>query len=181
MAVVSNTPDKNDIKPLCDCDDQIQDKLLTLAVKSKIILYMIRNKNGQLYPLHSGEVETIRCSGEVIVVIEKNRHPMPSEAQRCLKRHIWVNVKNEEELLADLSDSKNLTNVFSKYSTPLLDILSKAIEKFWLNHDSKKPPKQDEIITWLTAQSISAREAKAIDTIIRPLSCKNGGNKARNK
>jgi hypothetical protein len=85
-------------------------------------------------------------------------------------------------LPAQLHSKKNSDDPYLKYSTPLLELQRKAIEKFWLNHNSNSlVPKHDEIISWIKQEGqgigISDREATAIDLIIRPSQHKKGGNK----
>lgn len=58
-----------------------------------------------------------------------------------------------------------------------LNVMMQAIELFWIDADRTKPPKQAEIIDFLTRQGISENRAKSIDAIIRPEWARSGGNK----
>ena len=143
MAMLSSGISKDNIKPLCDYNEKDQNALLTSAVKNKIGLYVIGDKNGEIYALHSGEIENIRCKGDALIVIRENQPPMPRELQKCFTRHIWVDTKSEEALLEELSVSTNSNNVFDKYSTPNLDVLKHAVRLHrasrWLDeYDSLK-------------------------------------------
>ena len=58
------------------------------------------------------------------------------------------------------------------YSTPYLEILFEAVEKFWVGFDPGRPDdrsSQEEILGWLTrTKGCSQRVAEAIDLLIRP-------------
>lgn len=69
-------------------------------------------------------------------------------------------------------------NISTQYTTPLLDLLNKAVNEFWINFDESSPPKAEAIIDWLMAKNVSEREALAIDNIIRPPKFKGGGNRS---
>lgn len=69
------------------------------------------------------------------------------------------------------------------YSTRLLAIQVRAIQKFWINYDPTEPdtaPDSTAILNWLQEQGCSKREAESIDLIIRHDTRKSGGAKPRN-
>ncbi len=70
----------------------------------------------------------------------------------------------------------------SDYSTRLLAIQARAIQKFWINYDPTEPdtaPDSSAILNWLQEQGCSKREAESIDLIIRHDSRKSGGAKPK--
>lgn len=69
----------------------------------------------------------------------------------------------------------------SDYSTPELDALLAAIEKFWLAHQpGDAPPNHKLIETWLQEHfGLSETAAKRIDTVIRSVDAKRGGPKGQ--
>ncbi len=66
--------------------------------------------------------------------------------------------------------------------TKELLVMIEAIEMFWADADSTKPPKKDEeIIPWIRARVDSDKKASAIDLLIRPEWARAGGNKKQAK
>lgn len=64
------------------------------------------------------------------------------------------------------------------YRTSLIDVMHKAIERFWLEYDPSNPPKQKTVVNWLLPHvEGSKRTAMAIDLIIRPDEFKKGGQR----
>lgn len=80
-------------------------------------------------------------------------------------------------------DTKKLPescNTQRKHTTNDLKILDKAIEKFWEDHDPKRPPKKGIVVAWLVEQGVSStRIAESMDTIMRTPKARIGGNKPR--
>ena len=168
---------KDIIKRLTDCLPEIQKKLHNLAIREKIFFYIIRRDNSELRVLSVADIEGIyKCrphSHEVIL----QRYPNTiSDFQNCIWDEVWINEDDEKQLLQDDS-ATNIPEVI-KYKTPLMEIMYKAIEKFWLNYNPNQPPKSDTIVAWLSEQGIADRNAIAIDSIIRPEHLKSGGNKS---
>jgi len=172
-----NIPSKNKLKRLSSCRDDIQQELKELAIHDKIFFYIILEKNGQAHQLHSGDLEKIHnhdpCKTHIII----EPHPSIPAIQNCGWNQVWINTDDEKKLLKK-NNAANTPEIL-KYRTPLLEVMYKAIDKFWLNYNSNYPPKSDEIVNWLWAQGIAKRNALVIDTIIRPEHLKSGGNKSR--
>lgn len=65
----------------------------------------------------------------------------------------------------------------SGYSTPELEALFAAIEKFWLNHKLGDPPPNNKVIVpWIEEQfGLPNKAARRIDTVIRSPDAKRGG------
>jgi len=173
----NNLPSKDKLLRITDCSDEIQKKLKNLAIQDKINLYIILEKNGYPYPLHAGDVEKIHNHDphKAHVIIEP--HPSIPTMQSCGWKQVWIHIDDEKKLLEE--DSATNIPAVIRHKTPLLEIMYKAIEKFWLNYDTNCPPKSDDIVGWLKKQNIAARNALVIDTIIRPAHLKSGGNRSR--
>ena len=171
------SPSKDKLKRLIDCREDIRKKLKTQATQDKITLHIILEKNGQPHALHSGDIEKIFSHDphKASIIIEP--HPSIPAFQNCGWSQVWVNIDDEKKLLEEDS-ATNILDVL-KHKTPHLEIMYKAIEKFWLNHDPDCPPKSDAIVAWLYNQNITKRIATAIDSIIRPHHLKLGGNRSR--
>ncbi len=65
------------------------------------------------------------------------------------------------------------------HSTEYLEIMEEAIQKFWEKHDPNRPPKKDEVTSWLEKRKVSKTIARSMDTIIRTPEARKGGNKPR--
>jgi hypothetical protein len=65
------------------------------------------------------------------------------------------------------------------HTTKLLQVAHTAILEHWESHDKAKPPKREAIIESLQHKGLTARQAAAIDLIIRPDELKFGGNRKR--
>ena len=65
------------------------------------------------------------------------------------------------------------------YTTHELEVLEKARQKFWVNHDPNKPPKSEIVEAWIIEQGISKRKAQVMDSILRSPEARKGGNKSR--
>jgi hypothetical protein len=93
----------------------------------------------------------------------------------------WAESKGKRPafLFDDARDQNSiLPSDWPNHTTPEIELLKKAISEFWENHKPERPPKRDEIVTWLLANGdISKSRANAIDLIIRPPYAKKGGNK----
>lgn len=83
-------------------------------------------------------------------------------------------------ITAHQADSKQME---AEYTTHLLEIQARAIERYWgPAYDPKDPHTANDsatIVDWLKEQGCSDRAAKAIDLIIRPEESKKGGAKPR--
>lgn len=84
-------------------------------------------------------------------------------------------IKNYDYIAREIGLIHQLENL--NHSTPLLELQKETIKKFWENYDPSRPPKQEVIISWLEEKGVSQREAKYIDSIIRPPQHKLGGQR----
>lgn len=62
-----------------------------------------------------------------------------------------------------------------------LNVLFEAIQKFWVDADPNRPPKRDEIVSWIRERVDSDAKANSIDSLIRPAWARQGGNKKQSK
>lgn len=83
-------------------------------------------------------------------------------------------VSDESGSISDYDDAPDAS---SSYSTHDLNILVQAKREFWDNHDESQPPKKEVVTTWLTEKGVSKKIADAIDTILRSVKARKGGNK----
>jgi hypothetical protein len=74
-------------------------------------------------------------------------------------------------------DSASVARRKPTYTTKLIELQDRAIEKFWLNYDLQRPPKGETIIDWFKNEGASDNMARALDAIIRPDGLKLGGNR----
>jgi hypothetical protein len=88
-----------------------------------------------------------------------------------LQKHDASLAENKQPL-TEISDVSQVG-----YTTKEMEIQKIAIAKFWQNHDPARPPKKPEIVAWLREQGISKRTAISMDSVMRPLVTRNGGNK----
>jgi hypothetical protein len=172
---------KDNLKSLNDYSSNDFKTLIESAIKDKIIFYII-NKNGEPFPIEAGDAERIKNNHPKKVYLNhQNKFELdldsgPKETHGW--QSIWIDVNIANKILNIPDSSTPNQNKIKKYSTPLLEIQEKAIEKFWLNHEPTNPPKSEAIIKWLIAEhTIARRMAEAIDSIIRPLKFKLGGNR----
>lgn len=172
---------KDNLKSLNDYSGNDFKILVESAIKDKMIFYII-NKDGKPFPIESGDVERIKNNHPKKVFLNyQNTFELdfdlgPKEPHGW--QSIWVDANTTNKILNIVESNKLNQNKIKKYTTPLLEIQEKAIEKFWLNHEPKNPPKAEAIIDWLiTEHEIARRMAEAIDSIIRPLKFKQGGNR----
>lgn len=96
----------------------------------------------------------------------------------------WAESKGKRPafLFDDARDQNSiLPSDWPNHTTPEIELLKKAISKFWENHDPSKRPMRAEILFWLSENGAKSKAvAKAIDLIIRPPDARKGGN-TRNK
>lgn len=65
------------------------------------------------------------------------------------------------------------------HTTEHLEIMKKAIQEFWENHDPNRPPKKAQVVSWLEKKGLSTSLAESMDTIIRTPEARKGGQKPR--
>lgn len=95
----------------------------------------------------------------------------------CTKRQLCPPLLFPEPLSEDPSPATT-GDLLGGYRTPEIDALIAAVHEFWLHHhDSAKPPKREVIRPWVEQRGVSRNMAAAIDSIIRPLSLRKGGQK----
>lgn len=70
-------------------------------------------------------------------------------------------------------------NTRRKHTTEYLEIMEEAIQEFWENHDPNRPPKKDQVVSWLEQKGLSTSLAESMDTIIRTPEARKGGQKPR--
>lgn len=175
---------KNNLLPLTEFnEDNVLNKMLILeGIKENLSLYVINERNSQAFKLSAGDIAKIQSNHpEKIHLLVSHTAAGAKIRQKCNLFDVWV----EKNLAAQLLNHKNgseydKANNALRYTTPLLELQNRAIEKFWINHDPKRPPKSKVIIDWLKKEGASERVAAIIDTIIRHPAHKTGGNKARN-
>lgn len=66
-----------------------------------------------------------------------------------------------------------------KHTTEYIGIMEEAIQEFWENHDPNRPPKKDQVVSWLEQKGLSTSLAESMDTIIRTPEARKGGQKPR--
>ncbi len=170
--------------------------IFTEALKGKIQLLILHNKKSRFITLEPGQINEIwsKHPNKAKIILDQgySQHGQIiefSHDQEVNYSLLWVNKILVNDLLhrhSQISNKLNPTedksqNVFQKYTTPLIELMAKAIEEFWLKHDADAPPKQEAILDWLMKQGIVKRQATAIDLIMRPPQHKLGGNKSRKK
>jgi hypothetical protein len=199
---------KNELIPLKEYEEKYIKEILKEAIKENIKLYIYDGANND-YESFIDEREGNYFEYLLPAQIEKIRADYPSKVFTVIKRvrynecrlrpckvsinrnigidDLWVSDREIQAFITNaetVPSNKKISESAINYSTPLMRIMYKAIEKFWLNHDpNNPPPKAEIIIDWLIKQEIeiSSREATAIDMIIRPSRYKKGGNKAQVK
>jgi len=162
---------------------EYEQKLLIEAAIKCILLFYIIFDSGKPIVLDNGDIERIRLNypGKVNLNFQSTEEfenllgQIPSIEQYSWSS-LWVD-KGCADLYLETSPKINKLC----YSTPLLDALWIAVEKFWQNHDPNYPPKSETIINYLVNEhKLSIKNAKEIDSIIRPGVYKSGGNRRRN-
>lgn len=91
----------------------------------------------------------------------------------------WAITKDIRPIFLFPDDSShNTRSTWGQHTTDELEILKEAIQKFWEEHDPKRPPKKDIVVSWLMQKGLSQRIAQAMDTIMRTPEARKGGNKS---
>jgi hypothetical protein len=125
--------------------------------------------------IHEGLLKALEDRAIRIATIEKLENTIEAKEQE-------VTFLKEE--VQKIKDSASIEQV--KTRNPLLAYLNEKEEQLWAKYDPKCPPKRESVIAELTGKkiintdiTITLNQAKAMDMIMRPQSCKKGGNKAR--
>ncbi len=96
---------------------------------------------------------------------------------------LGITKENLEKLLSDYKTACHSTeeiNLASEsHTTHEMEILGEAIQEFWENHDTDRPPKKELVVAWLINKGVSKRIAESMDTIMRTPKARIGGNKPR--
>lgn len=93
-------PSRNKLKRLTDYSEAIQKHVKTLAIHNKIAFYMILEKNGQVHPLHAGEIEHIyNADPQKARIITEHHHSGISPFQYCGWKQVWVDDEAMQNLL----------------------------------------------------------------------------------
>lgn len=116
------------------------------------------NFEGQLMEMHSYDSEDGRNNYVFEIDMAELRVPL-------------VEVERFEQTFPVVEKPLN------SHSTPLLVLLTKTIEEFWVKNSIQGPQKKDVVVAWLmqnfeVSHELSQNMAVAIDTICRPLSHK---------
>ncbi|QRN02548.1 hypothetical protein GH742_00905 [Legionella sp. MW5194] len=160
-----------------------QKLLIEAAIKCLLLFYIIFD-SGKPIVLDNGEVERIRLNHpEGVYLNFQNTNEYEDNIQNKIQYiekygwgSMWIDSEKADEYL-DMPRPDKLS-----YSSPLINILLIAEKKFWHNFDPEHPPKSEEIVSYLiNDHKLSIKNAKEIDSIIRPEVYKSGGNRRRNK
>ncbi|MBI2786152.1 MAG: hypothetical protein HYX60_07570 [Legionella longbeachae] len=177
--------DKNKLTQIMEYGEDEQKQLVKHTVKDNLLFYVM-HRNGTPFVIQSGCAERIgRRHPEPIFLDFHSGHNLDPEdiilKEKFNLNSVWVEEERANQLLGLSSNSNNV----HRYSTKLLEIQNKVIQKFWLNYDPYAPPKGAEIIAWILVEfkalKISKRMAIAIDAIVRPNGLKSGGKKKIDK
>lgn len=158
-----------------------QKLLIEEAITGRLLFYIIYDC-GRAIALVNGEIERIRLNHPKKVYLDFQNTVEYEENMQNKIQYIelygWSSLWLEKECADKFLNISPKINRLT-YTTPLMDSLFIAAEKFWLNHDPKlPPPKSSEIKKWLIAEfKLTERKAGAIDLIIRPEEHAKGGNK----
>lgn len=92
----------------------------------------------------------------------------------------WATAKNvKPAFLFPECIAPKLWGLQRKHTTEYLEIMEEAIQEFWEKHDPNRPPKKNEVVSWLEKRSVSTSLAESMDTIMRTLEARKGGQKPR--
>ncbi len=173
--------DKDKLTHLANYTEQQQKQLMGEAIKGNLKFYIFYI-NGNPVEIEPGDAARIQTKHPAHVKLnfqgrfnEFINHE-GGELEEYGSQSLWV-----EKIAADILLNLPLCQCSKlKFTTKLLEAQSRAINKFWLNHDPKYPPKSEEIINYLVNEcGVALRMAQGIDGIIRPDHLKKGGNKRK--
>lgn len=158
-----------------------QKLLIEEAVKGLLLFYVIFDC-GKPIALDNGEVERIRLNHPEEVYLNfqsTNEYDDNIENKiQYVEKYSWGSIWLESETV---DEYLNIPNKLS-YSSPYVNILLMAEKKFWQNLDPNKPPRSEEIVSYLVREhKVSIKIARAIDSIIRPEKYRKGGTVKQNK
>lgn len=154
-------------------------RVLILGISNQLQVFIINHQNSSPRLLNAGELDQIRSviPKKIDITLSHSSSGRFNPLQRVCYLDLWISKTQYEKEFA-----KNIgaeSDVVKNYITPQIEHMRWAIQEFWLNASLSHPPKKEAIVAALKARGATARVALAIDTIIRPIQYKKGGNRSR--
>lgn len=98
------------------------------------------------------EIEKIRQGKESILLIATDSMPGYHKVE-FTKHSVFEWADKKYKIPSPTSNTPKQTNHPRRiHNTPLIEVLDRAIEEHWENHDPKRPPTKEAIKTWMEQQ-----------------------------